>query len=529
MKKAARKSSPDSKSSPNRKVAPKRKVAKVTPGSVRAEAVTSDGDITKGAGFARTVIYVHGIGNKPSPSVLKCQWDHALFGFDLGERSRLAYWVNRAYYPNPETGNCGSGDRILLETQPTGEGLTVKEHMAAVTLEEEVKAVATRKSDKDKLLSIAETMERANDRGSGVTAASVEAKVFPFLPQPIREWITRQLVRAFLRDVNDYMYVDARRDVMKKSLLDRLDVGGGPFVVVAHSQGSMIAYDVLCGLDPAKYKVPLFVTVGSPLGVDEVQDQIRKLTGQKTLKKPACVDQWMNFADIIDPVASDKNLSGDYVPAADITDTIVRNLDSPKSPHSGTGYLGLAVVQTAVRKVVDTSLFQRVAPFLIAKDLVHDMENDGQSRHKTLIELTSPAHDDVRTIEERRIEVTTILKESATKRNISHADLRIENLRRYVAADLTRSETETLATEGGIHQKSVERIWKNAAKGAYLDVSVDTVQARTAHAGYNARGKNIDWAVLDTGVVHHPHFKQFKNIVAEFDCTSIGIIVHAKT
>ena len=32
---------------------------------------------------ATTIVYVHGIGNKPPASVLKAQWDNALFGFDL--------------------------------------------------------------------------------------------------------------------------------------------------------------------------------------------------------------------------------------------------------------------------------------------------------------------------------------------------------------------------------------------------------------------------------------------------------------
>jgi hypothetical protein len=45
---------------------------------------------------AKTVIYARGIGNKPTEDVLKCPWDRALFGFELGERSRVACWVNRA-------------------------------------------------------------------------------------------------------------------------------------------------------------------------------------------------------------------------------------------------------------------------------------------------------------------------------------------------------------------------------------------------------------------------------------------------
>src|SRR5688500_8662500 len=88
-------------------------------------------------GEARTIIYVHGIGNKPEQSILKCQWDRALFGFDLGERSRLAYWVSREYYPQPEAGTCKSGDLIELEAGPTGKGISLKEHLRDVPMAEE--------------------------------------------------------------------------------------------------------------------------------------------------------------------------------------------------------------------------------------------------------------------------------------------------------------------------------------------------------------------------------------------------------
>ena len=54
----------------------------------RVEAAADGPDAAK----AKTLIYVHGIGNKPEEAVLRCQWDHALLGFGLGERSRMAYW-----------------------------------------------------------------------------------------------------------------------------------------------------------------------------------------------------------------------------------------------------------------------------------------------------------------------------------------------------------------------------------------------------------------------------------------------------
>ena len=40
------------------------------------------------------VVYVHGIGAKPPKPELKLQWDLALFGRDLGDRSRMAYWAD---------------------------------------------------------------------------------------------------------------------------------------------------------------------------------------------------------------------------------------------------------------------------------------------------------------------------------------------------------------------------------------------------------------------------------------------------
>ena len=159
-------------------------------------------------GRASTVIYVHGIGNKPIPSILKCQWDHALFGYDVGERSRLAYWVNREFYPDPEAASCASGDITSLEDEPTGRGISIRGHVEAVTLTEEVEAVATKNTDRDALLKIAQAVAAKSPDGTAATlaAADLTALVLP-LPRVVREWITRRLVRAFLRDLNDFFYV----------------------------------------------------------------------------------------------------------------------------------------------------------------------------------------------------------------------------------------------------------------------------------------------------------------------------------
>ncbi|MFL7980806.1 serine peptidase, partial [Xanthomonas vasicola] len=44
------------------------------------QAEPQEPSVTRVQGKARTVIYIHGIGNKPPADVLRCQWDKALFG-----------------------------------------------------------------------------------------------------------------------------------------------------------------------------------------------------------------------------------------------------------------------------------------------------------------------------------------------------------------------------------------------------------------------------------------------------------------
>ena len=146
---------------------------------------------------------------------------------------------------------------------------------------------------------------------------------------------------------------------MRESLLERMQPGGGPFIVIGHSQGSIIAFDVLSDLDPNKYRVPLFVTIGSPLGIAEVQDQVKILLGKSRLTVPRCVQHWLNVCDPGDPVAADSTLRDDFSGGSVIEDVEAVNLDSPAHPHSGSGYLRLDVVRRAVRDAVHSISFNQ--------------------------------------------------------------------------------------------------------------------------------------------------------------------------
>ena len=514
---------------------------------------------------ATTIVYVHGIGNKPPASVLKGQWDQALFEYEVGERSRMAYWVDRERYPVPLNDVRLGGDYADgSEHAPTGEFSAravrqvwdPQDELARVREADIAELVGpdagteVDAQDAERLTSIAAKMlgetplvnetkfaectaELRGEAGEHVRriqaqrygAAALQAKIFNFLPKPMRQWLTRNVTKMFLRDVNDLFVDKAKGARMFESLRERLRSGNGPFVVVAHSQGTMIAYCVLMEPEFANKDIALFVTMGSPLGITEVQDYIRELTGQRKLAVPPNVRRWINVCDPLDPVALDKDIAAEFTASAKrvtVENHVKFNPDSPRHPHSGTGYLSLEEVRQPVRQSVNTALFQPVAAFKMAKDVVRTLADGApDERHRILVQLQ-----DFATTEQDRDASLRMIYEllgAPTADSPKREALQPEELQRYVALSLTRAEAELLAAEAHEKQKyPVARIWKNSAKWAYLDQSIHTTQAFPAHRSYFASGTDITWAVLDSGINWtHPHFGGEKgSLKCVYDCTS---------
>ncbi|OGP82308.1 MAG: hypothetical protein A2Z08_08410 [Deltaproteobacteria bacterium RBG_16_54_11] len=142
--------------------------------------------------------------------------------------------------------------------------------------------------------------------------------------------------------VQDVMREDLARVLRKHSKQDIL--------LIAHSMGSIIAYDVLTQSVP-DISIHTLVTMGSPLGVPAVMLKILSEQRKKPQKHISAATPenirgtWYNFSDRRDKVATDYNLSDDYkenskhVRAIDI---IVHNdyeYEGEQNPHSAYGYL----------------------------------------------------------------------------------------------------------------------------------------------------------------------------------------------
>ncbi len=488
---------------------------------------------------ARTVIYCHGISNMPPERELRSQWDQALFGADQGERTRMAYWVDRERYPQAASVSIRSIGEENALLQPQAEEL-LEDSIRHSDSPEDSQAFVDAMTEQ--LQQAAFTAAQEGAPLGGPSALSMEAKG---LWSPV----TALFTKVFMADVNDFLFNKAKRARMVQTVKDRLVTGGGPFVVIGHSQGSMVTYQALIELaqDLPELEVDLFLTIGSPLGLPQVTDVMHKWHG-KTLPIPASVKRWVNIAQDGDIVCLDQSLADEYSSSGKpaVVDERVEGLVWPPSKaHAADRYLSRRDTQITVMGAVDRSRFQPVSPVTVARNLADSLDDDARKRRPVLIELIDRAP--VGALQAAGADGREASLQATKARVLAWIDSHVlggpitadtvfleDQLEHYVAVNLNRAEVERLACDLSQHygapSPAVYRMFSNSRKRALIRHSIHTVQARTAQLGYNAMGQGITWAVLDTGIDrHHPHFHNpaFASegtIAADWDCTSRGTV-----
>jgi hypothetical protein len=148
-------------------------------------------------------------------------------------------------------------------------------------------------------------------------------------------------IALFTRDVYHYLRNPGVRDTIENGVRAAMEPGV-PTVVVSHSLGTVVAYNLLKREGQQNgWVTPLFVTLGSPLAVTA----IRKAVGPN--RHPECVGTWFNAMDERDVVAL-YPLDDAHFP----TDPAVDNktdVDNPtENRHGITGYLGDPVVAARI-------------------------------------------------------------------------------------------------------------------------------------------------------------------------------------
>ncbi len=292
--------------------------------------------------MGKVIIGIHGLANKPDPETEK-QWWQAATEEGLRRTCKqqnpplaieLVYWAD-LLYKYPLHTEEGFEFDSLYNTEPYYEAKPVE--LAAYD---------------DGWFDLARA-RLTETVAAGLNAVRRELRT---------DWLTDALVKAKLRDLDFYWDENRKikdragnlrtaRDVLQAELARTLishHQAGNEIMLIAHSMGSIISYDVLRDLGyPARQAdVAYLVTIGSPLGLDVVKEKTRRERWDKKVRTPSIVTRrWINFADPRDPIAVDTHLAADYAPNSSgvaVKDDLVLNdyhRGETQNPHKSYGYL----------------------------------------------------------------------------------------------------------------------------------------------------------------------------------------------
>ncbi len=265
------------------------------------------------------ILGIHGLNRKPAKPVLANWWLQSLeeglarAGLATGSELpfELVYWAD-LLHPEPFTAGADPAPYVPAPGSgplPTGKS-GFRRKMAALG------------------------MEAAGKLAEQIASA------------PGIDGMLNDMVQAKAPDLFRYQTEPALRASIRARLADLLiaaSTAHASITLIAHSMGSIIAYDVLRA-NPALSVVHL-ITIGSPLGLGDIKRHCRLEFGAPAV--PDNVGRWTNLADPRDPItALDVRLRSDYRAnrsGVRITDMPVFNgYLSPlhkANPHKVYGYL----------------------------------------------------------------------------------------------------------------------------------------------------------------------------------------------
>jgi hypothetical protein len=288
--------------------------------------------------MAKIIIGIHGLGNKPPKKLLTKWWKksireglqaigHPRFFFKF----ELVYWANflHSVPRNPKIKD--KKDPVYLK-EPYVPGLPLNNKRPSRLrqkfldyLEKQIDKIFLKKDLSLHFASVSDLIMRRffKDLDAYYSQACIDVQGSDCL---IKDVIREQLAQVI-------------RKHKKKTIL-----------LIGHSMGSIIAYDVLTQTVP-EVKIDTLVTIGSPLGLPIIMSKIASEQKQRLIKKAKLgtpenvVNNWFNFSDLRDRVALSYNLSDDYDENSNqvrVIDKIVYNnydYDGKRNPHKIYGYL----------------------------------------------------------------------------------------------------------------------------------------------------------------------------------------------
>jgi hypothetical protein len=289
--------------------------------------------------MAKIIIGIHGMGNKPPPKTLGIWWQAAIReGFERIKQPKpvytfeLLYWAHY-FYPKP---------------------------------------LKPRIKDPKNPFFIEDPYIRAKLDTIVVEPSELRQKILDYLVEQLEKIFLNEdltinyaaisdfIIHHFFRDLETYyqhncFQVNQLDCPAKAAICSDLASAlrkhcGKKIMLIGHSMGSIIAYDVLTHY-ATMVPVDTFVTIGSPLGIPVIKSKIAAefkknppLSGG--LKTPENIQSnWYNLADLRDKIAIDYKLADDFGEndrhVRPVDAIVINNYESngEKNPHKSYGYL----------------------------------------------------------------------------------------------------------------------------------------------------------------------------------------------
>ena len=289
--------------------------------------------------MSKIIIGIHGMGNKPSRKTLTTWWKAPIReGFKRIKAPKRVFSFELVYWA---------------------------QYLHPVPLQPRIK-------DKDHPLYINEPYFHGDKNAAEEEPSELRQKILSYLDSQLQnlllnedltinyESISDFIIHHFFSDLEkyytDYCVENQKTDCRAKvvictELADFLKKHRRKkIMLIAHSMGSIIAFDVLTQYVP-EISIDTFVTIGSPLGLPVVKSKLAA-EREKDSSQPADIrtpenvlSNWFNLSDLRDKIAINYELSDDFQENArgvGPVDRIVSNnyeFMGEKNPHKAYGYL----------------------------------------------------------------------------------------------------------------------------------------------------------------------------------------------
>ena len=306
----------------------------------------------------KMIVGIHGLANKPEKDVLADWWETSIRE-GLNKNCQIAkpeidfemvYWAD-LLHKNPQ-----HGDKLFAFDSLYNDQSYVEAEPASL------------KKYEDGFL------DDIRAKALGLVGSTADMLKERFEMNKLADWVLGKVLKDLA------FYYDPKRKISDRSmppqpeqarkvLMDELKnalrpLKGKDIMLIAHSMGTIIAYDVLrdIGQEDPGFEIAQFVTIGSPLGLPHVKGTIEKERtyageGKERVRTPSVVSKtWVNYADRKDPVALDTHLRDDYGPNSkeiQVEDDLVMNgyLSPSGEPnhHKSYGYLRTPELSERIR------------------------------------------------------------------------------------------------------------------------------------------------------------------------------------